>query len=150
VGKPFRLPNQRVEVADVALRLDTPAGRIGASIEGKGNLAYSFEGKIAAVSRRLAFSDKCRLENPALYADVTTNEERPTFRGPLRASSIDCGGVLLTQPLFTVDTRLSPGFDSARGGARVQVAQLRSGAQAVRGISGRATFDGSASQVRER
>jgi hypothetical protein len=52
-GRPFRLPNQRVDLADAQMRLDTPVGQVGLSIEGKGNLAYSFEGRIAAVARRL-------------------------------------------------------------------------------------------------
>jgi hypothetical protein len=149
-GKPFRLPNQRVEVADVGIRIDTPAGRLGLGLEGSGNLAYSFEGRIAAASDRLVFSDKCRIDAPRLFAAVRTEEERPSFKGPLRAGRILCGGVDLTRPSFALDTILLPGLDGARGSADLRIPQLRTGGNSVRGIAGRVTFDGGAKQVRGR
>jgi hypothetical protein len=147
-GKPFRLPNQRVDLADVAIHLDTPAGPVGMSIEGVGNLAFSFEGKVAAVARSLRLSPDCRLEAPALYATVTTADEQPTFRGPLRAARIDCGGIVLTRPALTLDTILRAGFDGGQGRADVQAAELRSGRNSLRGLRGRFTFNGDADRVR--
>jgi hypothetical protein len=147
-GQPFRLPNQRVDLADTAIRLDTPAGLVGLGIEGAGNLAYSFEGKIAAVSRGLRLGPDCRLDAPSLYASVTTKEEQPTFAGPVRARSIACGGVELAQPALNVNTILRAGFDGGRGSARVEVAQLRSGNHSFRGLGGRFTFAGDADRVR--
>jgi len=120
-GKPFRLPNQRVDVADASISLQTPAGLVGASIEGRGNLAFSFEGKIAAASNQLQFGRNCRFNSAALYADVRTDEERPSFSGPLRAASVQCGGVELTGPVFNVDTTLLAGFDGGRGTAGVDL-----------------------------
>ncbi len=147
-GKPFRLPNQRVDLADTAIRLDTPAGVVGLGIEGVGNLAYSFEGKIAAVSRGLRFGPDCRLDAPGLYSSVTTEEERPTFSGPVRARSIACGGVELGQPMLNVNTTFRPGFDGGAGSARVEVAQLRSGGNSFRRLGGRVTFNGDGRRVR--
>jgi len=147
-GKPFRLPNQRVEVADASLRLDTPAGRIGLSIEGAGNLAYSFEGKIAGAANALNLGKDCRVERAVLYATVRTEEERPTFRGPLSAGRVACGGVVLSQPRFAVETTLNAGFDGARGNAATTVAELSSEGQRVRSIGGRVTFEGGADRVR--
>jgi hypothetical protein len=147
-GRPFRLPNQRIDVADASIRLDTPAGRIGASIEGRGNLAFSFEGKIAAASRRLAFGDDCTLDSPALFAEVRTEEERPSLRGPLRAARIACGGVTLTRPVFTLDTTLLPGLDGGRGSSGVEIAELRTGRETLTGIAGRFSFDGGAKELR--
>ena len=146
-GKPFRLPNQRVDLADTAIRLTTPAGLIGMSIEGVGNLAFSFEGKVAAVSRGLRLGRNCSLEAPAFYAAVTTEDEQPTFRGPLRAKSIGCAGVQLAQPALTVDATLRPGFDGGRGRAEVAAAELRSGGQSFRRVAGRVSFDGDAERV---
>jgi hypothetical protein len=146
-GKPFRLPNQRVEVADASLRLDTPAGRVGLSIEGSGNLAYSFEGKIAAAATALDFGRACRIERAVLFAAVRTEEERPSFDGPLKASRVACGGAELLQPVFALETTLLPGFDGGRGNAGVAVAELRAARQAFRNVGGRVTFDGGAKRV---
>jgi hypothetical protein len=147
-GKPFRLPNQRVDVADAAIRLDTPAGVVGIGLEGVGNLAFSFEGKVAAVSRGLRLGPNCRLDAPAFFAQVTTADEQPAFRGPLRARSVDCAGVALAQPVLTVNTTLRPGFDGGEGRADLQVARLSSGPQSFRSLGGRLTFDGDAERVR--
>jgi len=140
-GRPFRLPNQRVDIADAALRLDTPAGRVGIAIEGEGNLAYSFEGKIAAEATRLT-PGNCVLDRVKLFADVTTDEERPTFRGPLRADGITCGTVELTRPQFALRTTLSPGFDAWTGGSSVRLARFRSGANSFGGLAGQVSFNG--------
>ena len=147
-GKPFRLPNQRIDVADAAIRLDTPAGVVGFSLEGEGNLAYSFEGKMAGVSRGLRLSDDCRIDAPAFYAAVATKEEQPTFKGPLRAAAIDCGGVQLTRPHFVLDTLVNPGFDGARGTTRVEVPRLHSGKHSFAGVTGRVGFAGGVDRVR--
>ena len=147
-GRPFRLPNQRIDVADASIALQTPAGLIGASLEGRGNLAFSFEGKMAAASRRLDFGDDCRIEAPRIFAEVRTQEERPSLEGPLRARSISCAGVELTQPLFTLDATLLPGLDGGRGSAGVEVARLQRGREALSGVSGRVAFDGGAEELR--
>jgi hypothetical protein len=147
-GKPFRLPNQRIDVADAAIRLDTPAGVVGFSLEGEGNLAYSFEGKMAGVSRGLRLSKDCSIEAPAFFATVTTKEEQPTFKGPLRASAIDCGGVELTRPHLVLDTLVNPGFDGARGTTRVEVVRLQSGKHTFAGLTGRVGFAGGLDRVR--
>jgi hypothetical protein len=149
-GKPFRLPNQRVEVSDVGIGVDTPAGRIALGLQGSGNLAYSFEGKVAAVSNGLVFSDKCRVAAPRFVGDVRTEEERPSFKGPLTARSVACGGVNLERPSFALDTILLPGLDGARGNADLRIPRLSSGRHAFREIGGRVTFDGGMDQVRGR
>lgn len=146
-GKPFRLPNQRVEVSDVGMGIDTPAGRVAMGIQGSGNLAYSFEGKIAAVSRGLVFGDKCRIDGPRFTGDIRTEEERPSFKGPLTAQRIACGGVDLARPNFALDTTLFPGLDGAQGNAGLRLPELRSGRNRFRAIAGRITFDGGLDQI---
>ena len=147
-GKPFRLPNQRVEVSDVGIGIDTPSGRIAMGIQGSGNLAYSFEGKVAAVSRALVFGGKCRIEGPRFAGEVRTEEERPSFKGPLTAQRAACGGVDLARPSLALDTTLFPGLDGAQGNAGLRLPELRSGRHRFRSITGRIGFDGGMDQVR--
>jgi hypothetical protein len=146
-GRPFRLPNQRVDLADAQMRLDTPVGQVGLSIEGKGNLAYSFEGRIAAVARRLTPGD-CLVEAPRAVFAVATKDERPSFRGPLRADRVRCGGIDLARPEFALRTTLQPALDGWRGDAGIRAARLSSGPHRFDNVSGRIAYDGDADQTR--
>ena len=85
-GLPFRLPDQEIDVADASIRLDTPAGRIGAALEGRGNLADGFRGRLAAVSRRLDASG-CRLESVHAHWSVAIDDLRPVLNGPAFADA---------------------------------------------------------------
>ncbi len=146
-GEPFRLPNQRVDVADAQVRLDTPAGRVGMAIEGKGNLAYSFDGRIAVMSRRLTPGD-CELNNPRALFAVTTKDEEPSFRGPLTAARIECGGVDVIRPDLEVRATLMPGLDGWRGQAGIAADRLASGGNSFAGLSGRIAFNGTTKETR--
>jgi hypothetical protein len=146
-GRPFRLPNQRIDLADAQMRLDTPVGQVGLSIEGRGNLAYSFEGRIAAVSRRLT-PGNCLLDAPRAVFAVATKDEEPSFRGPLRADRVRCGGVDLERPEFALRTTLEPALDGWRGDAGVRAARLSSGGNSFSEIGGRIAYDGTAEQTR--
>jgi translocation and assembly module TamB len=146
-GEPFRLPNQRVDIADAQMRLDTPDGQVGLSIEGKGNLAYSFDGRIAAVSRRLTPGD-CLIEGPRAVFSVSTKDEAPSFRGPLRATRIACDGVTLAQPEFALRATLKPGLDGWHGETGIRAARLSSGSNRLATVNGRIAFNGDADQTR--
>jgi hypothetical protein len=144
---PFRLPNQRVDIADAQMRLDTPEGQVGLSIEGRGNLAYSFEGRVAAVSRRLTPGD-CMIDGPRAVFAVTTKDEEPSFRGPLRAGRIECNGLSLLQPQFALRATLDSGLDGWRGDSGVRAARLSTGGNSFSNVAGRVSFDGDAGQTR--
>jgi translocation and assembly module TamB len=61
-GLPFRFPDQNVDIAGASVRFDTPAGRVGIALEGKGNLADGFRGRMAAAAHRLR-PGSCRLDS---------------------------------------------------------------------------------------
>lgn len=140
-GRPFRLPNLRVDLADTQIRLDTPAGRVGLAVQGRGNLAYSFDGQIAAFAPRLASGD-CRADRLRATFQVRTEDEEPTLVGPVRADRAECGGVAFAGPELALRATLDPALDGWRGQSGVRIAELRSGGELFRGVSGRVTFDG--------
>jgi hypothetical protein len=149
-GAPFRLPDQVVDLADAALRLDTPAGRIGWGIEGKGNLADGFRGKAAAVTHRLSLGG-CRLDEGAGSWTVAIDRLRPRFIGPTRLDALTCGRSLaVSRASLQLDTMLAPALDSWTGQAAVAASALRSGASGMRGVSGRLDFGGNAGRIRGR
>ena len=60
-GAPFRLPDQKVDLADAGIRLETPWGVAGIGIEGQGRLSDGFRGRLTVSSRALA-PGSCRIE----------------------------------------------------------------------------------------
>jgi translocation and assembly module TamB len=147
-GAPFRFPDQVVDVADASIRLDTPAGRIGLGVEGRGNLADGFRGKLAAASGGLNLAG-CRLESPRGYWDVSIDSARPSFHGPLQAPFIGCGDTLaLRQPLLNLEASLDEGLDGWRGKTGLRAAELRVGKDSLTRVAGNLSFDGSLAGTR--
>jgi len=147
-GGPFRLPNQNVDIADAILRLDTPAGRLGVAIEGRGNLAGGFEGRASLASRRLAFSG-CNVARPIAHWQVSTEALRPRFVGPARFDSLGCdGNLLVRQGRLRLDSVLTPGLDGWKGHADVAAAEGRAGLHQVGAFKGVLRFQGNAVETR--
>lgn len=142
-GAPFELPDQEIDMADAAIGLATPAGPVGLAVEGQGNLADGFRGRLAAAARALNFGG-CALFD--LHADVGVSvaARQPTLRGPVALRRLACGDIVAERPVATVNVQLSPGLDTWRGGAATRVAVLGSGAGRLTGVGGRLTLEGNA------
>lgn len=149
-GLPFRLPDQEIDVADASIRLDTPAGRIGAALEGRGNLADGFRGRLAAVSRRLDASG-CRLESVHAHWSVAIDDLRPGLNGPAFADAISCPPDFgLTRVKLDMITRLEPALDRWKGTTGIEAASLRYGDTGMARLAGRLSFDGDSADTRGR
>jgi translocation and assembly module TamB len=149
-GLPFRLPNQAIDVADAAIRLDTPAGRIGIALDGRGNLAGGFRGKMAAVSRQLALGG-CRLAGPAAHWAVAIDDLKPSLAGPVSAANIACGADFeIIRPHLALAARLEPALDEWNGSTGLRAAGLRFGDTAMADLGGRLSFAGNARDTRGR
>jgi hypothetical protein len=98
-GGPFRLPDQRVDIADAVVRLETPWGRAGIALEGKGNLASGFAGRASFASGLLTVG-QCRVTRPIAHWAVGTDVLRPHLAGPLRFDKLDCGAGGAARPAF--------------------------------------------------
>lgn len=147
-GAPFRLPALELDLADAAMALETPAGRIGVALEGKGRLRDGFRGKTAMLSRRLSFGE-CRIDAPVASLTVSVADERPRFQGPIRSARAGCGDDLdLIKPVLTIDTSFKPALDGWIGGASVGAEVARSGSNALSGVRGRLTFAGDRKRTR--
>ncbi|HET9427183.1 MAG TPA: YdbH domain-containing protein [Allosphingosinicella sp.] len=146
-GLPFRLPDQRVDLADVAIALETPSGPIGLGLEGRGNLADGFRGRLAVVGRQLQMGE-CAIAAPRADVAVSVDDLRPVFRGPAAMDSLRCGDDLaISSPRADVDALLAPALDSWRGGARLRAAGLAAGPHSMAGLGGRITFAGDAQRT---
>lgn len=142
-GKPFEFPDLNVDLADAAVVLDMPAGRIAMAIEGKGNLSNGFRGEMAARSSELLLGG-CAIDKPTAYAKIAIIERRPSVDGPLRADRLLCPGVDvdLTNPLLDLKANVSETLNGWKGSAGMRVQRALIGANQAAGVSGRITFDG--------
>ena len=146
-GRPFRLPNQRIDVADTQIRLETPAGRVGLAVEGRGNLAYSFDGRIAAAAPRLA-ARGCVADSVRTNLAVRTKDEAPSLAGPLGAARVRCADALFARPQLALRTTLRPALDGWQGDAGVKLAELDAAGSGARSVTGRVSFEGDAGTTR--
>jgi hypothetical protein len=147
---PFRLPDLKVDLADAALRLDTPAGRIGIGLEGRGNLANGFRGKMAAVAHRLDLGG-CRLDEGRGWWTIAVDRSRPHFIGPAQLRALTCGASLAAADArFDLDATLAPALDGWSGKSGISAASVASGANALRRIDGSLDFAGNAARTRGR
>jgi translocation and assembly module TamB len=147
-GLPFRFPDQNVDVAQTSIRLDTPAGRVGIALEGKGKLSDGFRGRMAAASPALSLGG-CRLARPAGVWTVAIDKLRPHVVGPARLESLACGDAAgVTMASLNLDAALAPGLDAWRGAADVKAAAARASGAAMARVGGRLTFDGNKAETR--
>jgi hypothetical protein len=141
-GAPFRLPNQRIDVADAAIGLETPAGNVGIGLSGRGNLSNGFRGHMAAVSHQLSVGE-CVIAAPHARVQVSVDRHRPTFTGPLRLDSMICeDDFAILAPRFDAQVQLSEGFNAWRGQTRLAAARLAAGPNRLAALRGTVSFAG--------
>lgn len=144
---PFRLPDQRVDIADSAIRIETPAGAVALALEGRGNLADGFAGRIGIASSGLVLAE-CRIADPLGRLRVEIDDGRPRFDGPLRFASIRCGEDLAVErPRFDLAATLGEDFQSWEGRADVATAGLRAGRYRLADLVGDLSFTGDAERT---
>src|SRR4051794_35477418 len=141
-GAPFRLPDLNVDVADSAVRIDTPGGRIGTALEGKGNLASGFEGRMAVSAPRLRVGG-CELVAARALWNVATETLQPSLAGPARFESLACGGnLVIRRAEARLGATLSASLTAWRGEARVALAEARAGLHHIDSVGGNLSFAG--------
>lgn len=142
---PFTLPDVTVNLSDARMRLATPFGAVGMALDGRGNLADGFEGRLAAISERLAFGD-CSVGHATAWVRIAITDRRPTLDGPLRARDLSCrnSGLAISAPRVRLAATLAEALDNWRGDARIEAAGVAQGANRVEAVAGAIGFDGSA------
>ena len=141
---PFALPNLSIDVANAAMRLDTPAGVLGLSLIGKGNLSGGFRGRAVLLSRQLALGG-CRLQAPVAAIAIAISGRKPSLEGPVRSQRLACGSDIEVQtPSADVDVTLAQALDGWKGKARLRSDAAHLGPNALSAIDARLSLDGDA------
>jgi translocation and assembly module TamB len=149
-GGPFRLPDQKVDIADAIMSVETPVGRAVLAIEGRGNLASGFEGRAKLGSAALTLG-RCRVARPIAHWTVGTEALRPHVAGPVQFDTLDCGGDgEVRSGRLDLDATLSPGLDRWTGATTISAPAARIGTRRLAALAGRLSFDGTARGTRGR
>jgi hypothetical protein len=141
--QPFELPDLTLKLVDGRALLETDHGPVGIKAEGEGYLRGGFKGVLAATAPKLAFGS-CALAGTTLYGKLGIDAERPTFSGPLRMQSLDCGAgsAQLRQAALTADIKIDRDFaggDATIAGGSGAAGFAEAAAQALR-LKGKASF----------
>ncbi len=132
--EPFSLPDIQLTLEDMRARLETPAGPVGLSLNGRGNLRDGFAGTGAALIRN-ARAAGCAAPQATAYMDIRVTSGAPRLSGPVRADALRCGtmgaaglafrsDVALDKAMAHISGRISGGARAARG-AGVTAAEPR-------------------------
>ncbi len=142
-GRPFRLPDLTVDLKDATVALATQYGRMGFAVEGQGNLAGGFAGKLAGRSSGLDLG-ACRLDRFAALVDIGVTARRPNVKGPIGAQGLNCpaSDLHLTEPRMRVNSSFAEGFDRFDGGGRLTMATFEAGENGLANLVGNLTFRG--------
>jgi hypothetical protein len=140
-GAPFTLPDLRVTLSDARMRLETPMGAIGFALDGHGNLADGFAGRLAVVAPRL-LAGGCALREATAFVNIAITDRKPALDGPVRAAAMTCGTASISAPQFAVDGRLNEALTRWQGSALVEAARGVAGGTRIGRSVGTVTFDG--------
>ncbi|WP_109809277.1 intermembrane phospholipid transport protein YdbH family protein [Sphingosinithalassobacter portus] len=142
-GKPFALPELRVDIADLRVRLATQYGAVGLKVAGKGRLDDGFRGRLAAVAPQLSLNG-CTARDVAIVGDLGIASGAPAIRGPARLGSLDCGATHAQGLRADLQLGLDAKFAHWRGDTRFALDRLSTEAVQARDLGGRIGFDGDA------
>jgi hypothetical protein len=147
-GKPFRLPDVVLDVADATVRLDTPYGRLGFAVIGRGNLTGGFKGRLAVAGRRLTVG-ACTLDALKSNVAIGVVARRPQILGPVTASSFNCPAsrMAMMSPQLEVDSNFSEAFADFDGKGRLAVASFTAGDNGLANLVANIGFKGSATDA---
>lgn len=114
-GKPFTLPDIDLALNDARLTLETDYGTIDAQIEGKGNLAGGFAGKLLASAQHVKAGS---LEATGLVGRfaVSTDRRRIQFTGPVLAERLLLAGNVLNRAAVRLKGSSSESFANVEAG----------------------------------
>ena len=147
-GKPFTLPDVSVDIADTTVRLDTPFGRLGFALIGRGNLSGGFKGRLAASGPALR-PGRCTLEGLRANVAISVAARRPHVVGPVSAKAFDCAAsdIHLATARMEIDSRFSEGFDRLDGNGRLSFARFDAGANGLANATSLLTFKGTPTRL---
>lgn len=144
---PFALPEIRVDLADVRVKLDTPAGAVEATIVGKGDLTGGFAGRIGLLVPRLA-TGGCVLRGAQADMAARIVDRQPRLSGPVIAAMADCGRLTVVRPHAVLKAELEPAFTPRTLDLALNTGPVALGMERATTMAARLKYDAANSQNR--
>lgn len=147
-GKPFRLPDIAVDLADAAVALKTPFGNLGFAVKGAGNLTGGFKGRLALAGPKLV-TGACELDSLRGNVALGVEARRPHVTGPISAARFVCpkSRMAMVGPRFDLHSGFSEAFGRFDGTGRLTLASLSAGDNGLANLIANIGFKGSASDA---
>ncbi len=147
-GKPFRLPDIAVDVAETTVALKTPYGNLGFAVKGAGNLTGGFKGRLAVASQKL-LTGACELDSLRGNVALAVEARRPHVNGPISATRFVCpkSRMAMIAPRLDLDSGFSEAFGRFDGNGRLSLASLSAGDNGLANLIATIGFKGSASDA---
>jgi translocation and assembly module TamB len=141
--EPFEIPDIALTLKDATLRLETPYGRIGAAINGRGLLRQRFSGNIAINAPSFLYKD-CLLSNAEFDGQYIFYAKQPNLIGPLTAEKLLCkkSNLEVTGAVLESDVRLSQKLDRWIGDINFSAKNVQTKTLALSMPRGEIQFDG--------
>ncbi len=146
--KPFALPDLTVDLKDATVALASAYGPMGFAVDGRGNLAGGFKGKLAAAAPRLT-PGACTLDQFRAFVDIGVIARQPQVKGPIGAVAFACpaSNLRLAEPRAEIDSSFSEAFGSFDGRGRLTLASMEAGINGLAGATGNVTFKGTPTEI---
>jgi translocation and assembly module TamB len=147
-GKPFTLPDLTVDLKDTTVALASPYGPMGFAVDGRGNLAGGFKGRLAVAAPRLK-PGACSLDQFRAFVDIGVIARRPQVKGPIGAVALACSAsnLRLTEPRAEIDSSFSEAFGSFDGRGRLTLASMEAGINGLANAVSHVTFKGTPTKL---
>ncbi|MCY7270582.1 MAG: YdbH domain-containing protein [Sphingomonas bacterium] len=147
-GKPFRLPDIAVHLADTTIALKTPYGNLGFALAGAGNLTGGFKGRLAVAGPALV-TGACRLNGLRGNVALGVEARRPNINGPIAADRFVCpkSRMAMVAPRLELASGFSEAFERFDGTGRLSVASFAAGDNGLANLNALIGFAGSPSDA---
>lgn len=139
-GQPFSLPDIDLALADTQVAIDTGFGRVTARIEGRGNLASGFAGKVLADAAHIR-GGKADAANVIARLTLSTMRRRIEFAGPLNVERLQVSGNTLRAGSLRVKGHSNESFTSVAASWAMTAAVDKLVYGAARQVRGDGRFD---------
>lgn len=136
---PFSLPAISLTARSARADIVTAAGSAVLILDGSGRLDDGFTGRATLSAPRLA-TNGCVAERLGGSLRIATNGAGPRLTGPLRAASIRCEGMRLSDVLIASDLRASPDIALWRGTLEPRRGSIAASGVQVGRMAGRVAF----------
>lgn len=146
--EPLALPDIAVRLTDARFRIASPWGALGGQLDGSGNLANGFAGKLALAAPRTKVAG-CTGQGGRYYGDVSTRDGAPTLKGLLGIAAVTCDTweTEWRAPQANINVTLARDFARWTGDARLATDRLSVAGTGLASANGTVQFDGTSAQT---